>query len=71
MNDTTPTKADPDELLSYKDVARLLCCSVRTAWSLAASGAIPRVRLGPRLVRFRRQDILAYVDRQARIEARR
>jgi excisionase family DNA binding protein len=49
-------------LLCVEEVAELLACSRRLVWRLASEGALPRVKLGPRCVRFRRADVEALVE---------
>lgn len=46
------------------DAARLLRCTPEYVTRLASVGAIPGFKLGNRW-RFRRDDLLAYLDRQA------
>ena len=60
-DDQNPTNAK-SLLLKVGEVAALLNCSTRLVWRLASEGALPRVRLGPRAVRFRRRDMEALVD---------
>ena len=50
------------ELLDVQDVAKLLNCSSRTIYRLSSSGRMPRpVRLGA-LVRWRRGELLDWLD---------
>ena len=50
-------------LLRRREAADLLRVSVRSIDRLAASGALPRVKLGERTVRFRHEDVAALVER--------
>jgi predicted DNA-binding transcriptional regulator AlpA len=55
-------RAPSPELLDVKAVAALLDCSVRHAYRLTDAGCMPRpVRLGA-LVRWRKAEILAWID---------
>ncbi|GAB6167486.1 hypothetical protein JCM19992_34860 [Thermostilla marina] len=47
-------------LLTVKDVATALAVSPRTVWRWVSAGRLPQpIRLAPRTVRWRRQDIEA------------
>jgi excisionase family DNA binding protein len=46
-----------DSMMTYRDVAAALGVPVGTVYSWVHTGAIPHVRLGPRLVRFSRASI--------------
>jgi len=49
------------ELLDVNHVARLLTCAPRTVYRLADAGKLPRpMRLGA-LVRWRREEVLAWI----------
>lgn len=65
---TADTSARPLEhpLLTVDDAARLL--AVRKSWLLdaAQAGRIPVVRLGGRVLRFRRDDLDAFVEAATR-----
>ncbi len=50
------------ELLTARQTAELLGVSLRLVWLLAAKGDLPAVRIR-RCTRWRRADILAFVDR--------
>jgi len=52
-------------LLTVKQVAELLQCCEKTAWSLTRSGELPVVRLG-RLVRVRPEDLADYLEAKAK-----
>lgn len=51
----------PAELLNVRDTAKTLAISERLLWRLARDGQIWCVRIG-RSVRFRRGDVLAFID---------
>jgi len=56
MTDDRAT-ADGRKLLTYADVAEMLAVDVRTVYRLRSAGKLRPVTLGPRIVRFRREDI--------------
>ena len=49
------------DMMTYREVAELTNLQVGTVYSLVSARRIPFIRLGPRLVRFRRADILAWL----------
>jgi excisionase family DNA binding protein len=54
----------PDRLLvDQRTAAKLLCVSIRTLWTLAQTGEIPRLKIG-KSVRFAMTDLLAFIDRK-------
>jgi len=54
-------------LLSAEQVAELFGVSKRSIWRLAACDEIPRpLRLTPKLTRWRRSDLLEFVERKSR-----
>ena len=54
----------PVSYLTVRDVARLLKISARTVWRLTTLGYLPRpVRVGTKLVRWREQELHAYLAR--------
>jgi excisionase family DNA binding protein len=55
-------------MLSYAEVASLLGVPVGTVYGWVHNRAIPHVRLGPRLVRFARADVDAWLE-QRRVRA--
>ncbi len=64
----TNTQAEPDPLFDKQGLAEYLGCSVRHVENLWASRQIPAIKVGARLVRFRRSDIDKYLD-EHRVEA--
>ena len=58
-----------DRLLTLRHVAAVLNVSLRYVRSLRQSGALPVVRLGPKLLRVRPQDLKHFLDE--RMSARR
>ena len=52
---------DPDRLLPLKEVARRLNVPVRYVRQLRQSGALPVVRLSPRRLRVRPEDLERYI----------
>jgi len=56
----------PVSYLTVRDVARLLKISARTVWRLTTLGHLPRpVRVGTKLVRWREQELHAYLARRS------
>ncbi len=54
---------NPDALLSQKQVAELIGCSLRTLERRRLVGdGIPFVRLGPKMIRYRLSDVTAYIN---------
>jgi excisionase family DNA binding protein len=51
-------------LLTAPEVAKLLAVSRERVWSMSRRGEIPTVRLGPREVRYRPEDIDAWIARR-------
>ena len=50
------------DLMAAKEVEDLLGLGLHRVWAMSRRAEIPTVRIGPRALRFRRQDIEAYVD---------
>ena len=50
-------RSSGDELLSAKQVASILKVQLCTVYELARSGALPSIRVGSRIVRFRSSSI--------------
>jgi excisionase family DNA binding protein len=50
-----------DEMLTYHAVSELLGIKLGTLYSMVARKEIPHVRLGPRLIRFRRSELDAWI----------
>lgn len=61
MPASSPTRPTPP-LLRQDEVAEILGVSTRTVRSLAAAGDLPRVVLGRRATRYRRDDVDALID---------
>ena len=51
-------------LMTPADAAKALAISPRTLWDWTAKGLIPSLKIGTRMVRYRRVDIEAWVERQ-------
>ena len=63
MTDQVPGPSKPEwTMLSIVDVAEELGCGRDTVYSLLASGQLRSVRIGERLRRIRRSDLLAFVE---------
>lgn len=54
-----------DGLLDAKDLARILKLPTKSVYTLP----IPRVSLGPRRIRWRLDDLAAFIDRRRREES--
>ncbi len=57
---------DPDMLLTGREAAELLRLSQRTLERYRAAGTGPRYAALGRAIRYRRGDVLAWVERSAR-----
>ena len=58
--------AEDEELMTEEQVAKLLTVSVSTVKRLRVSGEGPRsIRISPRVVRYRRQDVLDWMRQRA------
>lgn len=57
---------DIADLLDERTAARRLGISRRSMWGLADSGAIPFIRIGPRLKRYDPRDLADFIDRNRR-----
>lgn len=55
-----------DEILTIKEVAAYLKIKEKTAYRLVAEGKIPGFKVGGSW-RFRREEIVAWIDRQGKI----
>ena len=53
--------AEEAPLLRVRDVARLLNVSVAQVWRWVWSGALPSIRISPKVVRIKRADFDAWV----------
>lgn len=49
-------------LIKKPEAAQILGVSVRTLEKMIARGAIPAYKIGPKLVRLRREELEAYLD---------
>ncbi|NLI00527.1 MAG: helix-turn-helix domain-containing protein [Chthonomonadales bacterium] len=60
---TSPAPSAPPQrlLLSVAEVATELGCGRDTVYTLLTTGALPSVKLGGRLRRIRRTDLITYV----------
>ncbi|MFM8704933.1 MAG: helix-turn-helix domain-containing protein [Planctomycetia bacterium] len=65
MNESVDT-VDVIELLDERAAARRLGISPRSMWGLADSGAIPFIRIGPRLKRYDPRDLADFIERSRR-----
>lgn len=65
MNRSAGT-VEAGELLDERAAARRLGISPRAMWGLADSGAIPFIRIGPRLKRYDPRDLADYIERNRR-----
>jgi excisionase family DNA binding protein len=51
-----------NDVINYKTAAQFLGVPVGTVYSLVCRKQIPHIRLGRRFVRFKRQDLLKWLD---------
>ena len=60
-----------NDLLSVKQVAQLLNCSVGTVRNLLKLGKLPCLRFGisDRVVRIHKDDVLSFIDQKRRVTA--
>lgn len=56
-------------MLTYRQAATFLGVPVGTLYAWVHTRSIPHVRLGPRLVRFSREKLVAWVDARAVVTA--
>lgn len=61
--DTTTPQIQPGRLLTIKDVQDALSCKAAKAWGLVRAGHLTRVRFGPRMTRFRSEEVLSLMER--------
>ena len=55
-------RMDPDPVLvTAREAAKMLAVSERTLWTLADSGALPRVPIGPRCYRYDVADLRTWI----------
>lgn len=52
------------EMLNYCDAARMIGVPIGTLYGWVGRRQIPHVRLGPRLVRFRRAEIDEWIEKR-------
>lgn len=62
MNNDDAT--DQSQYLKYAQAAVLLSVKVPTLYSWVSRGLIPHVRLSPRVVRFRRDDLERWLEQR-------
>jgi len=58
-----------DEIMTREEVAKFIKVSLSTVSRLMARGEIPAVRYGRRFTRFRKSDILAFLERHMDIKS--
>ena len=63
MTDQVPEPAKPERMMmSIVEVGEELGCGRDTVYALLASGKLKSVRIGERLRRIRRTDLVAYIE---------
>ncbi len=60
----------PSEFITKDDVSSLLQVSKRTVSELMAAKKLPYYRFNARLIRFKKQDVLDYLERTFRVQAK-
>ncbi len=53
------------QFMNYEQAAEFIGITVGTLYSMVARTAIPHHRIGPRLVRFSRDELRAWLERKA------
>lgn len=61
-----PTTPLGEPLVDAETVARFLAIDTATVYRLARRAVLPAIQVAPRVVRFRPEDIRAYIDRRTR-----
>jgi hypothetical protein len=61
---TAPPQADHETLLTADEVSAMLRMSIDSVYLYARTGRLPTIRFD-RAVRFRRADVLSFIDRSA------
>ena len=69
MTSEQTTKA-LSEFITKDDVSSLLQVSNRTVSELMAAKKLPYYRFNARLIRFKKQDVLDYLERTFRVQAK-
>lgn len=54
--------ADSNDMLGYRDAAALLGVPLGTLYSWVSKRCVPHIRLGPKLVRFSRDDLAQWIQ---------
>lgn len=62
MQTTTP-HLQAGRLLTIKDVQEALSCKAAKAWGLVRDGHLTRIKFGPRMTRFKSDEVLALMER--------
>jgi len=57
-------------MMTYREVSKLLSVPIGTLYAYVSQDKIPYVRLGRRLVRFKEQDVLKWVEQNSVLPAR-
>lgn len=57
-------RSNERELLKAEDVAKMLNISPRTVYAMARAGKIPYVRLGRKILRFDKDDLLKWLNKK-------
>lgn len=61
MESTNQTIYKPGDLLKASDVAKIMSCSRTSAYRLMNT-VLPSIRLGPGIVRVRKNDLFTYIE---------
>lgn len=61
----TKSRAPSNQLMTAAEVADVLRINVNALYNLVAAGGIPHMRLGPKLIRFERSALDAWIAEQS------
>lgn len=62
---SAPADEELEHLLTADEVAEWLVCDRQRVYRMARDGQLPSVRVGSNTVRFRRRDIVRWLDRRS------
>lgn len=62
MNLAPPIDQNQHEILDYKQAAAFLSLPMGTIYAMVSQRRLPHFRIGPRCVRFKRQELLSWLE---------